>query len=198
MDQASILKNTPQEVKDLLKDYSLPEITGDIRHWGGYIHLKKANEYDEKILWINPTGDPSHPIKALSLQYHGIDGIAPHREVFTAMTDMVLLIGSGDLSKLSGEQLVEALTEQVNSIQVVFLKRSSTYEIPGGFLHAYVNPFYDRPVILIEKRISPRDQSADIREANIYRLFDQDGRGTRGLYPEEIMRKIGKAKEAGR
>jgi hypothetical protein len=190
MDQSSILKKTPPEVKEFLKNYSLPEITGDIRHWGGYIHLNKTERYDEKVLWISPTDDPNQPIKALSLQYHGINGIAPHREEFVAITDMVVLVGSRDLSNFTGDALDEALTEQAQHIRALYLEKGTKYEIPGGFLHAYANPFFDRYVILTEMRISPENQSDDVREGNIYRLYDQDGRGVRGQYPEEIMRKI--------
>lgn len=197
MDLSSLPKDLPKEFTDYLETHALSDVTGDTRHWGGYIHLDKKPDYDEKIFWINPTRDPSQPIKALSLQFHGIHGVAPHSEEFTALTDMAFLIGTRDLSKLSPQELEVALDEEIITIEARFLKKGDKMRTPGGYLHAYVNPFFDKYVILTEKRISPENQSDDVREANIYRLYDQDGRGARGSYPEEILNKIDKARENG-
>jgi hypothetical protein len=190
-DENCILEKAPQEVVNYIKNLNLTKITGDIRHWGGYIHLDITPSSDKKILWITPTKDKNNPVKPLSLQFHGIDGIPAHREKLTVLTDMAYITGINNMQLISADTDTEKVKKEIqNNLKYRLLKKGDIQETKAGIIHAYVNPFYDKLVMLEEERFSVCNQTAEERETNIFRIYDQNGRGKLGEYPKEILERV--------
>lgn len=193
-DPKNILSQCPTEVLSYLQSHNINTIDGDIRPWGGYIHLEPEADIpysDKKILWINPSKDINNPVTALSLQFHGINGVISHEEKFTPITDMAFITGKNSMQMSNNELDKSKILDEVeNNLDVVLLKSGQTHFTKGGIIHAYVNPFYDKLVLLEEIRISKVNQSADDREANICRVYDAKRETVLGEYPKKLLQRV--------
>lgn len=206
-----ILSQAPTPVRDQMEKYMTEyeindsSLTGDIRPWGGFFHLKVTPEYDQKLLWVNAVSSNdgyeqiASGINALSTQYHGSPDVPGHDETWEALTDIVLIKGKTDLSALEGKELEKAKSREVaEGLEVFYVRAGGDIQIRAGSMHALLNPFTDKIIMMRETRTSKVPQSADIREANNYRVLDQTRRdGAPDYYPwmiEQIQKFVAAVK----
>ncbi|HPO06166.1 MAG TPA: hypothetical protein PLQ36_03575 [Candidatus Gracilibacteria bacterium] len=191
MENPNILHPQDAFVENILNEYQANVIEQDEnRPWGGWWLFEEGRlahsgeNYDRKIIRVNP----GESMNMLSLQYHGQEALPGHREIWQALTDLVIIIGEDDMTKLSQAEKTEAL----QNLKYLQLKAGQSIEIPAGYLHALVNPYSQQAVYLEEFRISPpfSNQNRQTREANITRIYDQTGRDNLPDFPLQIKNRI--------
>lgn len=178
----------PQPALDYYKEHVADELklmrpTGDIRPWGGYLHITKQSHFDEKILWINPVSQVLDDLNALSLQYHGLKESPGHFETWLALTDTLLLRSTKPLfdDHLQVDDHFGLLHKHIhNHLELIYIPAGEIISINSRTLHALINPFEDHLSIVKERRESldksSKDTSEDTREQDIFRILDNSGR----------------------
>ncbi|KXK26374.1 MAG: hypothetical protein TR69_WS6001000377 [candidate division WS6 bacterium OLB20] len=157
---------------------------GDIRPWGGYLHLRVDNDEDEKILWVNPGGDYPHGINALSLQLHGIGNSAGHHEYWEALTPITMLISDCVVPAEHRISRPELLRYAEQSLLVLHMAESQSIHIEAGTMHALMNATVDH-VVVRERRHSVADGAgAAHREDDIVRVLDHSRRDGTPAYAD--------------
>jgi len=160
----------------------------DDRPWGEYWVYdtgvtNKNRSYDKKVLKVKANN--SDRPRCLSLQFHGTDIHQGHDEVWKAITDIVVVIGTRSMVGLSKQEI----EHEINFLKVIKVKKNDLINIPNGFLHALVNP-YDTPVYLAEVRTSQGIEDSNQRESNITRILDEAMRDGCAKFTDELIKKI--------
>lgn len=202
--ETSILDQIPTEVSTAVAQYishlDRESATGDIRPWGGYIHLRTSAQQDEKIIWVAPGN--THPMQtnALSLQLHGVGNSKGHNEEWIALTDITLIKGNSPIPKqarVSRPMLVDYIQDD---LFVYHISSGQSIGIDAGVMHALLNPHQARFAIVKETRKSVNPESdADARELDIVRVLDHTRRDGAPSYSdpewEYILQEVKKSHE---
>jgi len=186
----SILDRVPKPVLKRVHMYlshvSPESATGDIRPWGGYIHLKTEPASDEKIIWVAAGNTHPHQINALSLQLHGVGGQQGHDEEWQALTDISLLKGSSPVpydARVSRPMLADFVRDD---LFVHHMRSGQSIAIEAGTMHALLNPHMEEYAIVKEVRRSVgKDSDVDIRERDIVRILDHTRRDGAPSYADD-------------
>lgn len=164
-------------------------LSGDIRPWGGYLHIAKQPHYDEKIIWINPVSMIAEDLNALSLQFHGLGDSLGHFEHWQALSDIVMLRSMRPIiiDSMDEDKLLGLIDEHINNhLELIFVPEGESIEIDSRTLHALINPFDDLLGIVKERRESVDKSRSDInedtREKDIYRILDNTQRDNAKAY----------------
>ncbi len=136
-----------------------------IKPWGSYEVFEVGSTYDKKILKVNPGF-------FLSLQFHGTTQHPGHSEQWVALTDIVVVKGF-----------------ELDKLEIKKYQKNDTIKIAAGEYHALVNPF-SFEIAVEETRTSPIVESAEDREKNITRIYDQTHRYGLPDFPEELKAQI--------
>ncbi len=181
-----------QFVQQLLQSFQDVSVIAadENRPWGAWwlyqegVDPHTAEIFDKKIIRVNPSSD----LQMLSLQFHGLQDLPGHREIWKAHSDIVVMIGQKDMVGLSQQEIME----EVEMLRLLKLSAGETLEIPSGYLHALVNPWQHQSIYVEEIRLSPANsgQSYLQREENITRIFDQTGRGGLPDFPIQLKQKV--------
>jgi|GEM_PF-2970448 len=168
------------EISPYLEKNNLEVIdSNETKPWGAYYILNSSPEFDTKILLVKPHN-------ALSLQFHGTPEHPGHNEEWTAITPFRIVLSKETAVGKSPEQI----SEIIKNLQVISLQPGEQIKIPAGFMHALVNPFADKNIMLRETRTSQVAEASAAREENIVRVFDQTHRDNLPDFPADLKAKM--------
>lgn len=150
-------------VRDYVNSKKLTvESVDEERKWGGFYILASGPNYDVKILWVKPG-------ELLSLQSHGSAESPGHHEVWTALTNVRVIRG-----------------RRKDELEILDRTPGGIVTIAGGLLHSLANPFTEDDIYVYEVRVSTMEETAEVREACIQRIYDQYERDGTPKYPPEL------------
>lgn len=151
-------------VRDYVNSKKLTvESADEDRKWGGFYILASGPNYDVKILWVKPG-------ELLSLQSHGSAESPGHHEVWTALTNVRVIRG-----------------RTKDELEILDRTPGGIITIAGGLLHSLANPFAEDDIYVYEVRVSSMEETAEVREACIQRIYDQYERDGTPKYPPEVL-----------
>ncbi len=151
-------------IQDYIQKKNLKFICCDEnRGWGGFYVLEKGINYDIKILWVKPK-------QVLSLQSHKGNNIPGHSEIWTALSNVRII-----------------LEEDLHSLKMFDRAPGGIMTIPEGSLHTLANPFDKEDVYVCEVRISLQKEDSKTRENRIQRIYTKYPDPLVPLYPEDML-----------